>query len=70
LSDTPTIYPLLIALFLAALLIAITVAHGAYTLPSIVDTTDPLAKFYALSNSGHMILLVPLIPFLVIPAMI
>jgi hypothetical protein len=66
--DTPTIYPLLIAYSSCALVTTITVTHGAYILPSMADTTDPLAKFYAVSDKGRMLILGPIIPFLIVPA--
>jgi hypothetical protein len=46
----------------------VTVTHGALTLPSLAETTDPLARFYALSDEARMHQLGPLIPFLLVPA--
>jgi hypothetical protein len=67
-SDTPTVYPLLLAYSSAALVTNITVAHGMYTLPTLAETTDIVAKFYALPDSARMHQFRSIIPFLLVPA--
>jgi hypothetical protein len=67
-SDTPIIYPLLLTYSSAALVTNITVAHGLYTLPTLAETTDAVAKFYALSDSARTHQFRSIIPFLLVPA--
>ncbi|KIM20280.1 hypothetical protein M408DRAFT_308499 [Serendipita vermifera MAFF 305830] len=68
-KDTPTVYPLLLAYSSAALVTAITVAHGTLIAPSSADTSlDALSRFYAMSDLGRWIILGLIIPFLIIPA--
>ncbi|KIM22413.1 hypothetical protein M408DRAFT_332925 [Serendipita vermifera MAFF 305830] len=68
-KDTSAIYPLLLAYASAALVTTITVTHGTLIAPSSADTSlDTLSKFYAMSDLGRWIILGPLIPFLIVPA--
>lgn len=67
--DSPRVYPLLLAYSSAALVTTTTVLVITLAAPSASDKTlDPISKFYAMSDEGRWTILGPLIPFLIVPA--
>lgn len=63
------VYPILLSYASAALVTTITVVVTTITMPASHDKTiDDVSKFYSLSNEGRITILGPVIPFLVIPA--
>jgi len=69
--NSAAVYPLLLSYASAALVTTITVTYGTIIAPSLNDTTlDPINKFYAMSDAGRWTILGPLIPFLIIPAVL
>ena len=67
--DTPLVYPLILCYATAALVTTTVVTLVALKAPSAHDTSlDPVSKFYAMTDEGRWTILGPLIPFLIIPA--
>ncbi|CAG7855219.1 SubName: Full=Uncharacterized protein {ECO:0000313/EMBL:CCA73114.1} [Serendipita indica DSM 11827] len=68
-KNTPLVYPLLLCYASAALVTTTTVFFVSVNLPSANDTSlDATSKFYALTDEGRRTILGPIIPFLLIPA--
>jgi len=64
-----TVYPLLLAYASLALVTTVTTLHATLIAPNSADASlDPALKVYAFSDEQRSAVLRPLIPFLLIPA--
>lgn len=70
-TDSPRIYPLLLAYSSAALVTTITLLVITLAAPSSDNANqelDPISQFYSMTEEGRRSILGPLIPFLIVPA--